>query len=185
MKDKLTKKCKAKGCNKLIPKGLKAYCSPQCATKASKARVKEKNSLKLEGNKRAWTYKRLKDEAWKMFSKYIRLKYSDSEGNCRCVTCHKKDHWKNMQAGHAISGRGGYVMFNEKVVRVQCYGCNVMAGGRYDSFVIYLTQVEKSITIEEYAKIKRESQNTHKISIGEMAEIYYKYKDLVDGIEGR
>lgn len=32
-------------------------------------------------------YKKAKDKAWSAFSKYIRLKYTDWMGNCKCVSC--------------------------------------------------------------------------------------------------
>lgn len=39
-KPKKLKKCKNKGCENELPKGMKSYCSPKCATEAQRSRFK-------------------------------------------------------------------------------------------------------------------------------------------------
>jgi hypothetical protein len=34
-----------------------------------------------------------KKHTWAWFSKYIRLKYSDTKGYCKCITCDKVAFW--------------------------------------------------------------------------------------------
>ena len=55
--------------------------------------------------------KNLKKKVWTLCSKYIRLKYSDKDGNCTCFTCDTVKPWKEMQAGHGISGRTNSILF--------------------------------------------------------------------------
>jgi hypothetical protein len=174
-KAKPAKRCKHAPCNKILSSNRLTYCSPKCQNLAKKAR----NKVEV-GNGKALSMKTLKKEAWRYFSLYIRLLHSDKNGMSKCVTCGKVDHYKKMQAGHAVSGRGGYVLFNEKIVRPQCVGCNVMAGGRYDAYVIYLVHKEKSLTFEQYAEIKRQSKLTHKINNSEYLDIYNHYKSEVE-----
>ena len=187
------KKCKI--CQKPNPRRF-STCSYECEKelarrkdieKREKALLRKENKLnnglaKVEVKSKSKTISTLKKTAWALMSKYIRLKYSDKDGMCRCVTCGKVDHYKKMQAGHAVAGRGGFVLFNEKIIRVQCLGCNVHAGGRYDRFFEYLFSEEKSITAEEYAEIVRESQKPHKLSIADyeklIADLTPKVKDL-------
>jgi len=151
----------------------KKYCSFKCEDEAKKEK-KLKSKLKTIENKD------IKKKAWDWFSLYIRLKYADQDGNARCVTCSsaKLVPYRTLQAGHAVRGRGGYVLFNEKVVRCQCFFCNVKMGGRYDDFMYYLVDIEKSLTPDEYFEIKRQSMITHKISISKHKEIAEKYKAL-------
>ena len=80
----------------------------------------------------------LKKKAWKYCSLYIRLFYSDGAGYVTCVTCQSTKHYKEMQAGHFIPGRGNAILFDTRGIHPQCYGCNVGQKGRpreYDAFM--------------------------------------------------
>lgn len=63
-------------------------------------------------------------KAWAVFSRYIRLKYSDFEGFCKCVTCGISKSYKEMHAGHFIDGRNNTVLYDERLVHPQCFHCN-------------------------------------------------------------
>lgn len=129
----------------------------ECAIQAKKERAFRKRLANDE-------FKKLKKDAWDAFSEHLRRFYADNEGNCTCVTCGAVKPWKQMQAGHGVRGRGGYVLFNKKIVRPQCYYCNIVMKGRYDDFMYYLVEIEKSLTADEYFDIKRESMKTHKLT---------------------
>lgn len=127
--------------------------------------------------------KTLKAKAWKLFSEYIRRKYADKNGNCTCVTCGAVKPWKEMQAGHAVGGRGGYVLFNEKIVRPQTFSCNVMQKGRYPEFIDYLVNKEKSLTFDEYCEIVRESHKPHKLKEYDYIELISVYTEKLKKLE--
>ena len=78
---------------------------------------------------------RLKARAWKLFSEYIRRKSAAQDGSVRCYTCGIVDHWKNMDCGHGIGGRGNFVLFLEEICRPQCKKCNIFLSGNYESFI--------------------------------------------------
>lgn len=95
--------------------------------------------------------KSAKKAAWKACSEYVRLKHADDDGYCECYTCGKKIFWKTIkdgrkllvqgiQAGHGVAGRSAAVLFNEDIIKPQCYGCNVMQAGRFDIFQHKLRQ---------------------------------------------
>lgn len=88
----------------------------------------------MKGNQGVTT-KGLKNKAWRLFSQYIRRKYSNKEGFAKCFTCGTVKPWKELQCGHGIGGRGNYVLFLEEVCRPQCYGCNVGRKGAYEVFI--------------------------------------------------
>lgn len=159
----------------------KSTCSYECAKKdlENKQRIKREKAF----NKKlaADDLKKLKNKAWDTFSLYIRTKYSDKDGNCTCVTCGNIKPIKQMQAGHAVRGRGGYILFDERAVRPQCWWCNCKMAGRYDDFMYYLVNVEKSMTPDEYNQIKIESKKeVVKRSKSDYEEIIAHYRALID-----
>ena len=124
----------------------------------------------------------LKKKAWKAFSDYIRTRDSiNSTGTteyCVCITCNQRVEYKNIQAGHVISGRTNAILFNEKLVNGQCQTCNMFKGGEYTKYALWfinrygkekLEQAELSkntptkITKEEYKQITEEYKNKLKI----------------------
>lgn len=99
------------------------------------------------------TLKTAKKKAWDAFSKYIRLKYSEN-GYCKCITCGKRMHWKDAQAGHGIPGRTNGILFLEEIVRPQCIGCNTFQGGRLDVYIPYLIDMYTRNGYDEFIRLK-------------------------------
>jgi len=65
------------------------------------------------------------DKAAKLLQRLVRLKASDDNGYCQCVTCGKIDHYKNMQGGHFYSRRHIIFKLFEQNINPQCAGCNM------------------------------------------------------------
>src|SRR6056300_1905448 len=84
----------------------------------------------------------------KIFSEYIRRRYAKN-GIAECVTCGKKDHWKNLQAGHFMSRKHYATRWDEENVEVQCMACNVYRYGEQYKFSLYLG---KELSDELYLK---------------------------------
>ena len=82
----------------------------------------------------------LKKKAWKALSLHIRRQAANSWGYATCYTCGAKDRLQNMDAGHAIPGRHGAVLFDTEIIRVQCKRCNVFLRGNYPVFTTRLIQ---------------------------------------------
>ena len=56
------------------------------------------------------------EKAAKLLQRLVRLKASDDNGYCQCVTCGKIDHYKNMQGGHFMPrGRTVFKLFDENI----------------------------------------------------------------------
>lgn len=106
-----------------------------------------------------------------VFSEYIRRRYAKND-IAQCVTCGKKDHWKNLQAGHFISRKHYATRWNEENVQVQCVACNVYRYGEQYLFGIYLGK-------EKSESLLQESRNTLKISNTEIVEKINHYKQLI------
>lgn len=76
-------------------------------------------------------YKKKLDE---VFSQYIRLKHSDQRGYCRCISCGKIQHWKQIQNGHYMSRRHLATRWHEDNCRPQCVACNIFNQGAAQMF---------------------------------------------------
>jgi hypothetical protein len=118
-----------------------------------------------------------KKKAWDYCSKYIRLHYADRNGFVACYTCGTIKFWKEMQAGHGIGGRGSSILFEEKILRPQCYSCNVRKYGNTDIFHAKL--------IKEYGpkfldKMLKQKNILKQFSLKEITEIHDKYKKLYE-----
>jgi len=64
------------------------------------------------------------EKAAKLLQRYVRLKGSDDNGYCQCVTCGKVDHYKAMQGGHFIPRTRTILKLYEGNIWPQCPHCN-------------------------------------------------------------
>lgn len=93
------------------------------------------NKPKSAGKKKPKNLKsKLRDELDKVFSQYIRLKYSDENGYCRCISCGKIHFWKDIQCGHYMSRRYMSTRWSEDNTRPQCVSCNIFNQGNIQMF---------------------------------------------------
>lgn len=92
---------------------------------------------------REWIYKN--DNSWKdladaVFSTYIRLKNADKDWRCKCVTCGKVLHWREIQNGHYRKRNCNKYRFDERNCHPQCKRCNVLLDGNYRDYHIYMVK---------------------------------------------
>ena len=80
----------------------------------------------------------LKDKLDRVFSLFIRLKYSDANGYCRCISCGKVHYYKDIQNGHYMSRRYMSTRFDENNCRPQCVACNIFNQGNIQMYRIGL-----------------------------------------------
>lgn len=115
-----------------------------------------------------------KNTLWKVFSEYIRRKYSDSEGMCKCVSCFQVKHWKELQCGHYISRRYNATLFDEGNNHPQCYSCNIMKQGNIVGYTFFLDD-----TYGKYHRHKlfTKSKEIKRFSIHELEEMTKEYKE--------
>ena len=111
----------------------------------------------------------------KVFSEYIRRRYAKN-GIAECVTCGKKDHWKNLQAGHFMSRKHYATRWDDENVQVQCMACNVYRYGEQYSFAKYLGQ-------EKADELLARSRTMVKLKDWELEEMIEKYKKLLSEVE--
>jgi len=125
---------------------------------------------------------KLKKKAWDLFSKYIRLKYADKEGNVQCVTCGVIRHYKDrMQAGHFIDSRNNTVLFDEKLVWPQCVGCNMFKKGNKVNYTLFM--MKQGYSAEELTEMVNKKHKTKKISIFDYMELIEELSDKLVGLD--
>ena len=67
----------------------------------------------------------LRAKALKTLQKLSRISAADEWGYCKCVSCGKLEHYKNMDGGHFIpKGSSSRWALEESNVNPQCKGCN-------------------------------------------------------------
>jgi len=143
---------------------------PTRAWKGSKDCMKFSKPKKVEKAK----YKKL---AWTVFSRYIRMKAREYGEYTKCYTCGTLKPWKQMQAGHGIGGRSNAVLFDERLVKPQCAGCNLFGGGQYR---IFTRKLIDELGLIEYDKMVHESTTLISLKEYQFQEIYEKYKKKLE-----
>lgn len=111
---------------------------------------------------------KLKAEAWKVFSLFIR-----ERDKYKCITCGKEGRGSFMHAGHFISRKNNSVLFNEKNVHAQCFNCNLWRQGESG---IYAQEIIKRYGIEEFDALVAKGKEIKQWTPQELKEIAQKYR---------
>ena len=136
--------------------------------KAKKEQEKKKAKAGLSKSK-------LRDKLDAIFSKYIRLKYSDDRGNCRCISCGKVFPWKEIQCGHYMSRRYMSTRFSEDNCRPQCVACNIFNQGNIQMYRrVLIKQIgEQRVDLIE-VRARQETKNWSLFEYQAMIDFYQK-----------
>lgn len=137
-----------------------------------KAKEQEKKKAKAGMSKSA-----LVKELDKWFSYYIRLKFSDKNGYCRCISCGKVYFWKYIQNGHYMSRRYFSTRYSEDNCRPQGVECNIYNQG---AIQMYRRALIKEIGEQRVDLIEvRARQERKNWSIFELKQLIEYYKKEV------
>lgn len=124
--------------------------------------------------------RKLKKDAWTIFSRYIRLRESDENGELRCVTCGHQAFWKEMHAGHFIGGRMNSILFDERNVHPQCVACNMFKEGNKVEYFRYMQEEYNDEVIDELRFLSKQSK---KFTIDDLEGMVKRYKGWVKDIK--
>jgi hypothetical protein len=116
-----------------------------------------------------------KEEAWKWFSIYVRLKHADNYGYVNCYTCGRRMFWKKdgCQAGHFQGGRGNAVLLDEEQVRPQCYACNC---GRSGEQYIFGKNLEREYGEKKVQEMRKKRHLKKKVNPKEWEQFASYYQ---------
>lgn len=133
--------------------------------------------------------KKQKKKTWKAFSAYIRtrdcLAYMKEHPELNelmgeCITCKRVYEYKKLQAGHFVSGRTNAVLFDERGVHAQCYGCNVgKSGEAIKYYPIMLERYGQSVVDE---LINQRNQSV-KFTVENLKELELLYKNKLNDLQ--
>ena len=107
-----------------------------------------------------------------VFSRWVRMSNADDQGFCQCVTCNKKEHWKQIQAGHFMSRRHYSTRWDSNNVQPQCKACNVFNQGRQYEYSIHLgKKLSNNLLIK--------SRKTAKFSAYDIEQMIKMYEERI------
>lgn len=110
----------------------------------------------------------LKAKLWKVFSEYIRQRDKGV-----CISCGKKDEWRNTDAGHYIPKTAGLsIYFDERNVNCQCTFCNRFRHGNLARYAIALRIKYGPNVLEELDKQQRQVRKITPAEYKELIDIY-------------
>lgn len=124
--------------------------------------------------------KKLIDKLDRIFSQYIRLKYSDSKGLCQCISCTTRKPWNEIQNGHYMSRRYFSTRWSEDNCRPQCVACNIFNQGNIQAYRVSLIKQigEQRVNLVE----ARARQETFKYGVFELNAMIQHYTKEVERI---
>lgn len=129
------------------------------------------------------TLKSLKNKAWALCSRYVRLREADEGGYVHCYTCRAPIHAiQEAQAGHAIPGRNNAVLLDDSICRPQCYACNCMRGGMHH---IFATKLIRENGIEWWEKKLAGAREIVKLSRDDYEKKIAQFKAMLKELEER
>ncbi len=149
------------------------------AIKKKPKKETEKESMQEVKKKKSSSRKWI-DALDSAFSKYVRLKHSDSDGNCKCYTCGSIFQWIYIQNGHYLSRRFMSIRWNLDNCRPQCQKCNLFSQGEQAIFHMKLT---KEIGESKVMLLHVQSKNVWKADTVVLNILIGHYNKLVSDIK--
>jgi hypothetical protein len=119
------------------------------------------------------------DDLDAVFSRFIRLKYADNEGNVECYCCRKKRPIGEMQNGHFIHRTDMGTRFLESNCRPQCPLCNSKHNDDPSIYATRLEEEQKGIT----AWLLEQSREVVKPTRDELKQLTINYRYQVRVLE--
>jgi hypothetical protein len=133
--------------------------------------------------------KSLRDNAWKLFSKIVRI-----EENYTCFTCGKnlQNDKSKCHAGHYIPrGKVSGLRFDRRNVHAQCVNCNMFLSGNLSVYAVKLEEKYGMGILQELDKVRKEEEQIRadrtpaKVLSREVLEDMIKlYKEWLRELEG-
>ena len=115
------------------------------------------------------------------FSKYIRLRDADGNGEIRCCSCGKPVFWKESDAGHFIPRKHRKTRYHEKNVWAQCRACNRFDDGNPAGYAKFLVEKFGLQILDDLLKVSRGSTRWTQFEINNMRDKFkQRAKDLAN-----
>jgi hypothetical protein len=106
----------------------------------------------------------------------VRLKASDDNGYCQCVTCGKVDHYKQMQGGHFIERGRTATKLIEENIHPQCPYCNLRKMKTASGVLLYREFMVETYGEDFVKKMEISSRAVHKWIRADIENIHHYTK---------
>jgi hypothetical protein len=114
-------------------------------------------------------------KADKAFSEYIRVRDADTTGMVVCITCEKRNHWQESDAGHFVPRDRKITRYDERNVNGQCQYCNRYRSGEQYKYGLAIDLKYGPGTAQELVDM---STQTIKAGQDFYEQVAGKYKEL-------
>lgn len=177
-----TKAKQCSRCNKLKPiwknktiEGVKSSYCQTCWNIVNKEQAKEKRKKVRE--KKRESVSMLTKELDRVFSLFIRLRDSNSDGVGKCITCDKVGHYKEFHCGHFRSRKYLSTRWNPFNCNMQCPTCNLYNNG--EEFIHGL-KIDKKFGEGVAMEMFERSKEVIKFSREDLKTLIKYYQDILD-----
>jgi len=128
---------------------------------------------------------KLKEDAARLLQKLRQMELSDCNGWCQCVTCGKKDFWRNMQGGHFIERGRSSTLLVEENINPQCPGCNCFLMKKASGVLVY-----RRFMVDQYGSgfvvdLEQKASELKKWSRVDLMELIKEFKSRIKEQEER
>jgi hypothetical protein len=113
-----------------------------------------------------------KTKCWTLFSEIVRDQGCE-RGYGNCVTCGKRKHFSELQAGHFIQGRHNSILFDFRGCHPQCFHCNIGLKGNVLNYYDYMKAKYGMKVINE---LRRLDKQTKQFKVYELEELHTALK---------
>lgn len=128
--------------------------------------------LKTKTGERKRAIKKLDD----IFSQFIRLRDSDQNGICKCISSGKPFHWKDVDCGHYINRSNSALRWNENNCHAQSRHDNRFFEG---AMAEYRKNLIKKIGIQNVELLESQARAKKKWHVFEINQLSEHYKGEV------
>lgn len=171
------KKKLCKGCNS----EQYIWARGKCKKCVAKEQPKKINTVRQIASKGGGELQDLIDDLDAIYSKYLRIKYADSNGIVECYTCGDKSHYTTQDCGHYISRKHLGLRWDINNTKVQCKKCNQILDG---NLKIYAEKLESEMPkITEY--LHTQSTLVYKPTREELKELIFEFRYKLKLVESK
>jgi uncharacterized alpha-E superfamily protein len=158
-----------------IVQGVQAWCSDD-HRRARATKAKPKANAKAKAKRKPKSLARLRNDVAELLQKLVRMKAAVRDGACKCVTCGKVDHWKNLQGGHFIERGRNATKILEENIHPQCATCNLWTMKKASGVLDYRRYMVDMYGEKFVAELELRSKKTVKHARAELESLLAEYR---------